>query len=101
NGWNELNTAVSSSDGQYFHYTADSPGLSIYAIAARKLAEPAEFNLTADKPQELNETGKTGVKPSEDAETPLKLIYRVIGITALAAVIMLIAALFLFRKRQR
>lgn len=77
-GWNALATTQTSSDADYYHYSATTPGFSYFAITAEAVATPAaepSFGVTAteEAPKELGElTGALSTDTRKNATALLE-----------------------------
>lgn len=87
--WNSLNTTLVSQDEEYTHYTASSPGFSVFAIVAQAHTNETASSLETLSPNEVNPT-------PQSTENSAKPSMPSVGLLALIAAVM--CAYWLLRR---
>jgi len=109
NNWNELETTRYSEDATYYHYSAESPGFSTFAITAEEAPvvtppaeeqeetpeEETEENVTIEEPQE--EDGETTLEEETETKSNTVLIVTLIAVVVILAVV----GYFVKQKKQK
>lgn len=99
-GWKELNTTAGSEKDGYISYTADSPGLSLFAISKIHVEEPV-----VDVKPSLNDTNVTINNINNDTvsvpDTSEKGSFNWIWILVVIAVFVLVALFILVERNER
>nr|WP_240923476.1 PGF-pre-PGF domain-containing protein [Thermococcus sp. 18S1] len=90
-GWAEYRPVLEYGDGEYLHYHASVPALSVFAVAGKVKAEEQEneeTETTSEKPHETQSTTPSGGESGSSA------VYYLAGV-----LLLLLVAIYLYRRR--